>query len=173
MNTLRTLPLLRPSRSASPAPTTSDVQAQATPSMPPPVTASVSQGGRSRSVSRPLGGIQLLAGNGASTANTASAPSSKANSPPTSRPGVARTGSVVPMPVVGNGHANGAPGSGGVEPQGGFIDAISLRLNEQVNKTCLGVDFKARKGVKKGLGWSLGEAVVKWVAIRCPCEIDC
>ena len=44
---------------------------------------------------------------------------------------------------------------------GGVIDAIGLRLNEQVNKTCFGVDSLGRKGFKKGAGWVLGQAIVK------------
>ena len=41
------------------------------------------------------------------------------------------------------------------------MDVVGLRLNETVNKACAGVDFKAKKGFKKGSGWSVGETVVK------------
>jgi hypothetical protein len=41
------------------------------------------------------------------------------------------------------------------------MDVIGLRLTEAVNKACLGVDFKAKKGFKKWAGWNVGESIVK------------
>ena len=78
----------------------------------------------------------------------------------------------VPAP---NGKASGhtgisPPGSRSITPlpvasahpsEGATIDAIGLRLNEVVNRCLLGVDSKSLKGVRKGAGWGLGEAVVK------------
>lgn len=61
-------------------------------------------------------------------------------------------------PVLG-GNGGGASGVAGAEA--GYIDAIGLRLSEQVNRACLGVDFKAKKGFKRGVGWTLGEGVVR------------
>jgi hypothetical protein len=41
------------------------------------------------------------------------------------------------------------------------MDVIGLRLTEAVNKACIGVDYKAKKGLKKGSGWAVGESVVQ------------
>lgn len=41
------------------------------------------------------------------------------------------------------------------------MDVIGLRLNESVNKACLGVDAKAKKGFRKGSGWTVGDSVAK------------
>lgn len=41
------------------------------------------------------------------------------------------------------------------------MEVIGLRLNEVVNKACAGVDYKTKKGFKKGQGWTVGESVVK------------
>jgi len=41
------------------------------------------------------------------------------------------------------------------------MDVIGTRLNDTVNKSTVGIDFKTKKGVKKNVGWSIGEAVVK------------
>jgi len=54
-----------------------------------------------------------------------------------------------------------AGGDGTTTPQTGYMDVLGLRLNDSVNKACLGVDFKAKKGFKQGSGWGVGEAVVK------------
>jgi hypothetical protein len=43
------------------------------------------------------------------------------------------------------------------------MDVIGTRLNETVNKSTAGIDFKQKKGVKKNTGWSIGEAVVRLV----------
>jgi hypothetical protein len=41
------------------------------------------------------------------------------------------------------------------------MDVIGTRLNDTVNKSTAGVDFKQKKGVRKNVGWGIGEAVVK------------
>jgi hypothetical protein len=41
------------------------------------------------------------------------------------------------------------------------MDVIGLRINESVNKACLGVDAKAKKGFRKGAGWSVGESIAR------------
>lgn len=41
------------------------------------------------------------------------------------------------------------------------MDVIGLRLNETVNKACAGVDYKSKKGFRKGAGWSIGECVAQ------------
>ncbi|WVQ86230.1 hypothetical protein IAT38_008398 [Cryptococcus sp. DSM 104549] len=93
----------------------------------------------------------------------------KKPSPPGSRAGTPRV-PASPLPgavgpgaggagVAGAG-ANGV-GAGGEGPQGGYMDVIGLRLNEMVNKAIAGVDIKAKKGLKKGNGWAVGESVVK------------
>ncbi|WOO81937.1 uncharacterized protein LOC62_04G005449 [Vanrija pseudolonga] len=55
----------------------------------------------------------------------------------------------------------GLPGSGPETPQGGYMDAIGLRLADTVNKSCSGIDFKAKKGARKGAGWTIGEGIAK------------
>lgn len=72
-----------------------------------------------------------------------------------SLPGSSRSSGVVAGEVAAMPIAAEAPAGAG------FIDAIGLRLSEQVNKVCLGVDFKAKRGFKKNGGWTLGEAVVR------------
>jgi hypothetical protein len=41
------------------------------------------------------------------------------------------------------------------------MDVIGSRLNESVNKSTAGLDFKQKRGIKKNTGWSVGEAVVR------------
>jgi len=91
--------------------------------------------------------------NGATISPSQPLGSKKASSPPGSRsstPRVAQT----PLPTPN-------PDNGAL--QGGYMDVLGLRLNETVNKACAGVEFKAKKGFKKGSGWGVGEAVVKCV----------
>ncbi|TXT05974.1 hypothetical protein VHUM_03735 [Vanrija humicola] len=73
----------------------------------------------------------------------------KSTSPTGSRPATPRN-SVV-----------GLPGSGPETPHGGYMDAIGLRLADTVNKSCAGIDFKAKKGARKGAGWMIGESIAK------------
>jgi hypothetical protein len=174
MQSLRALPLLRPSRSNSTDPT-SRTASPAPPSTTPAVALStlnpaypqdeksvnlaersISAGGhpRSKSLPRPLAGLagfSLAPSSGGTPPSTAvptgngniAAPNGVKISPPGSR-------SVTPL-----------PGATGHSSEGATIDAIGLRLNEVVNRCLLGVDSKSMKGVRKGAGWGLGEAVVK------------
>lgn len=160
MNALRTLPILnRPSRPSSPAP-------PSTTTTPIPGTIPKPSDGndkpRSRSLSRQitdkvshlnLSGVPANT-NGSGTILT-SQPLGKAKgpTPPGTRPGTPRIAGT-PLPGTPVGDPNGAP-------QSGYMDVLGLRLNEAVNKACTGVDYKAKKGFKKGSGWSVGEAVVK------------
>jgi len=41
------------------------------------------------------------------------------------------------------------------------MDVIGLRLNENVNKACVGVDAKTKKGFRKGAGWAVGESIAR------------
>jgi hypothetical protein len=190
MQSLRALPLLRPSRSSSTDPTQPPGSRTASPAPPSTTTAtanglstlnpayaqddrtsrlnerSVSAGGhpRSKSLTRPLAGLAGLSLGGQSTNGNGTAtpvPSVPATanpmlngktgtSPPTSR-------SATPLPAVAPAHPS----------EGATIDAIGLRLNEIVNRCLLGVDPKALKGIRKGAGWGLGEAVVKYVQNFC------
>ncbi len=87
--------------------------------------------------------------NASSTITSTPAPPTGTLTPQTTGSGLG-LGSLAPAGTVGSGSGEGA-----------HIDAIGLRLNELVNKACLGVDFKLRKGMRRGVGWSLGEGVVK------------
>ncbi|WVQ97890.1 hypothetical protein IAU59_005007 [Kwoniella sp. CBS 9459] len=166
MNALRTLPILnRPSRPSSPAPPT----VQSATANGTTVQTNVDGKPRSRSLSRQVAdkvsSLQLSNGHGSMAPPASVAPSQplgsikKGTSPPGSRSVTPRVpaspgqganlalGGTVPEPAAG--------------PQAGYMDVIGLRLNEAVNKACAGVDFKAKKGFKKGNGWSVGENVVK------------
>ena len=165
MNALRTLPILhRPSRPASPAPPstqTTTATAQPPSALGLGILQSVSEPGkpRSRSLSRQVtdktatngtsSPIGITGINGATMAPPAQ--NGKRASPPGSRAPTPRLNST-PIPTGGDGTAT---------PQTGYMDVLGLRLNESVNKACLGVDFKAKKGFKQGSGWGVGEAVVK------------
>ncbi|KAJ9096106.1 hypothetical protein QFC19_007332 [Naganishia cerealis] len=181
MQAFKALPLMRPSRSSSPAPpvtTTANgdshpvtLNGTAFGNALPKVSRSASGPPRSRSIARPLGGLSL-AKEGALTphhtgpaglpAHHGVAPGISVNGVPngfktgTSPPGTrSSTPAMPPSASMGNLGVDNSTAAGGV------IDAIGLRLSEQVNKTCFGVDLKTRKGFKKGTGWTLGEAVVK------------
>ncbi|OCF42325.1 hypothetical protein I317_03829 [Kwoniella heveanensis CBS 569] len=162
MNALRTLPILnRPSRPSSPAPPT----VQSTTANGTTVATNADGKPRSRSLSRQVAdkvsSLQLSNGHGSMPPPASLAPAQKGGSPPGSRsvtprvppsPGPTASlalGGAVPEPTAAAG------------PQAGYMDVIGLRLNEAVNKACAGVDFKAKKGFKKGNGWSVGENVVK------------
>lgn len=154
MQALRTLPLLRPSRSSSPAPGTNaapTTQTQSTTvpgSMGPPTENGKP---RSRSLTKPLSSLHLSLG-GVPTSQPPTQPPTPA-AVPTSRPPTPKMAAAAlpagAAPVQDNGHP------------AGFMDAVGLRLNEQVNKACVGVDWKARKGFKKTAGWQVGESVIK------------
>ncbi|WWC87075.1 uncharacterized protein L201_001961 [Kwoniella dendrophila CBS 6074] len=164
MQALRTLPILnRPSRPSSPAPPT----VQSTTASGTAVVPNGDGKPRSRSLSRQVAdkvsSLQISNANGTSTPAATITPSQplgavkKGSSPPGSRPITPRS-SASPLP--------GAPAAVGLVPeptgiQAKHMDIIGLRLNEVVNKACAGVDSKAKKGFKKGNGWSVGEAVVK------------
>ncbi|KAK4685913.1 hypothetical protein P7C73_g4221, partial [Tremellales sp. Uapishka_1] len=138
MQALRTLPILnRPSRASSPAPQAPAVQ-PSQPVVAQPMGPPSDTNQRSRSLSRQV----------QSSLHISSAPPAAAITPPGSRPVTPRMASTA-LPTE---HGGG--------PQGGFMDVLGLRLNEIVNKACLGVDWKAKKCFKKGSGWSVGEAVV-------------
>ncbi|OCF37495.1 hypothetical protein I316_00619 [Kwoniella heveanensis BCC8398] len=162
MNALRTLPILnRPSRPSSPAPPT----VQSTTANGTTVATNADGKPRSRSLSRQVAdkvsSLQLSNGHGSMPPPASLTPAQKGGSPPGSRsvtprvppsPGPTASlalGGAVPEPTAAAG------------PQAGYMDVIGLRLNEAVNKACAGVDFKAKKGFKKGNGWSVGENVVK------------
>lgn len=172
---LRSLPLLRPSRphstdqsqlngsrTASPAPpstTTANVNALSTlnPAYADDRTTrlterSISAGGqpRGRSLTKPLSGLSglSLGANGHTTGATTPSPAPAPTSNAAVQPGKV-------SPPGGSGTATPVHG------ERATIDAISLRLNEMVNKSLLGVDMKQMKGVKKNNGWATGEAVVK------------
>ncbi|WWC67751.1 uncharacterized protein I206_101663 [Kwoniella pini CBS 10737] len=161
MQALRTLPILnRPSRPSSPAPPT----VQPTTAAGTPAATNIDGKPRSRSLSRQVAEkvSSLHATNGAIPAAVV-APSQpigapkKGLSPPGSRPITPRsTASPLPGVAAPNGATTETAGI-----QAKHMDVIGLRLNEVVNRACAGVDFKAKKGFKKGTGWSLGEAVVK------------
>lgn len=82
---------------------------------------------------------------------TLSQPLAKRPSPPGSRTSSPRS-TASPFPAATPGEQT---------PSGGYMDVIGLRLNETVNKASAGVDFKTKKGFKKGSGFAIGEAVVK------------
>ncbi|WVN89089.1 uncharacterized protein L203_104305 [Cryptococcus depauperatus CBS 7841] len=156
MNAFRTLPILhRPSRSSSPAPPT--VQPTNASGIP-----ASSEKRRSRSLSRQVAdkvsSLQLSTngnstptnGSMAPSSNTSSQPVGKRLSPPGSRSSTPNN-FASPLPTVTTGEG----------PANGYMDVISLRLNETVNKAIAGVDFNNKKGFKKGNGLLVGEAVVK------------
>ncbi|WVR04490.1 hypothetical protein IAU60_001494 [Kwoniella sp. DSM 27419] len=166
MNALRTLPILnRPSRPSSPAPpAVQSATANGTTAGPAP---NIDGKPRSRSLSRQVAdkvsSLQLSTnGHGHMPPPVSVVPSQplggikKGSSPPGSRPATPR---MAPSP------GPGVPATLGFQPdtspQAGYMDAIGLRLNEVVNKACAGVDYKAKKGFKKGNGWSVGESVAK------------
>ncbi|KAK8850702.1 hypothetical protein IAR55_004622 [Kwoniella newhampshirensis] len=160
MNAFRTLPILnRPSRPSSPAPPS----VQSTTANGVPTTSSDGKP-RARSLSRQVAdraASSLQISNGAMNPPATVITSQplggrKGTSPPVSRAATPRV-PASPLPGVA-----ALPG-GGADPstQAGYMDVIGLRLNEIVNKACAGVDYKAKKGFKKGNGWSVGESVVK------------
>lgn len=158
MHALKTLDILRPSRPASPAPPSTQVThstANGTTQQPiPTVGANGELKNRSRSLSRQLtdkvAGLHLNTGVPVVTSSVVSPETmngKKEISPPTSR---APTPRIPPttLPV------DTAPGAA-------YMDVLGLRLAEAVNKASAGVDYKTKKGFKKGNGWSVGEVVVK------------
>ena len=160
MNALRTLPILnRPSRPSSPAPASTQVTtttASGATTQPPIYPADESKP-RSRSLSRQVADkVSLLQisgapGNGAVISPSQPLGGKSMPTPPVSRASTPRIpSSPLPPPVTENG-----------TPQGGYMDVVGLRLNENVNKACAGVDWKAKKGFKKGSGWTVGESVIK------------
>ena len=158
MQALRTLPILnRPSRPSSPAPPSTHVTHVNGTTQQPSVAANGELKARSRSLSRHLSGAYSHAnGTDMSPPNTVPAPNgSKAPSPPLSRVATPRQSSA-PLP------ADAASGQGQtVAPATGYMDVLGLRLNEVVNKATAGIDYKTKKGFKKGCGWQVGEAIVK------------
>ncbi len=160
MNALRALPVLnRPSRPSSPAPASTQVTTMTAPgtTTQPPIIAPAPDKPRSRSLSRQVvdkvSALQLhnTPSHGVHLTHSQPLGSKQGPSPPSSRPVTPRTAQT-PLPTPG-------PESAG--PHAGYMDVLGLRLNEAVNKACAGVDFKAKKGFKKGFGWHVGEAVVK------------
>lgn len=155
----------RQSRPSSPSPAATQVtpaNANGYHSLPP-VEASASEPAkpRSRSLSRQVAervsNLQLSGPPRAASVLPSQPLGGKRVSPPSSRAPTPRIAST-PLPS-----APGTPLAPGMDgPQGGaFMEALGLRLNEQVNKACTGVDFKAKKGFRKGSGWGVGESVVK------------
>ncbi|WRT64954.1 uncharacterized protein IL334_001895 [Kwoniella shivajii] len=168
MQALRTLPILnRPSRPSSPAPPTVQSTTVSGTAMAPTGDGKPRSRSLSRQVADKVSSLQISNGNGvaqpASTI-TSSQPlgvAKNGHSPPGSRPVTPRS-SASPLPGAT------APAATVPEPAGlqsKHMDVIGLRLNEVVNKACAGVDFKAKKGFKKGNGWSVGEAVVNELPI--------
>lgn len=163
MNALRTLPILnRPSRPSSPAP-----QVTATTAVGSTAPGAGNSQVRSRSLSRNL--ADKVSGgsvNGVTPAMPVATPGSntpvvggltpqhtgkKSPSPPSSHPPTPRN-VATPLPGAINGEA-ALPAA--------YMDVIGTRLNEAVNKSTAGVDFKGKKGIKPHTGWNLGEAVVR------------
>ncbi|KAL7420840.1 hypothetical protein Q5752_004793 [Cryptotrichosporon argae] len=143
MHAIRGIPLIsRPSRSSSPAPTSSHVNATGTVTSPSAASIPLPPDGkpRSRSLSRQV--ADKLA---PPMTITPSQPLKKV-SPPSSRTATPRVPSS-PLP------SDPAPGSN--------MEVIGLRLNEVVNKACAGVDYKAKKAFRAGAGWSVGEAIIR------------
>lgn len=165
MNALRTLPILnRPSRPASPAPPgpTTQVTTSTATGHPSQPSGAADPRTRARSLSRQItdkvAGLQINQppnGAGVVVTITPSQPvgAKKGSSPPGSRP-------TTPWAAPGPLGPAAAP-SDAAAPQGGYMDVLGLRLNESVNKACVGVDYKAKKGFRKGAGWTVGESVVK------------
>ena len=169
MNTLRSIPILnRPSRPSSPAPPSTQTSHTTATAQPPslglgglavPVHHTASEPGkpRSKSLQRHVTDritslhVNGVSGNRMSPPQTAHA---ALPTPPISRSATPR--------VPHSGQMPGPPQSEVVAtPSSGYMDVVGLRLAESVNKACAGVDFKGRKGFKKGSGWSIGAAVVK------------
>lgn len=164
MNALRTLPILnRPSRPSSPAP-----QVTATTAVGSTAPGAGNSQVRSRSLSRNLadkvaGGsvngithatpIPTAGTNGFATPGglTPQHTGKKSPSPPSSHPPTPRN-IATPLPGATNGEMG---------PPAAYMDVIGTRLNEAVNKSTAGVDFKTKKGIKPHTGWNLGEAVVR------------
>ena len=141
MNAIRSLPLMnRPSRTSTPGPNVPvSGSAAVQPLGPPPVPEP-----RAR---HPL--AHVVAPAPVPAARSQSVGSKRVPSPPTSRAATPRH-SGTPLPP-----------SGTETPHGGYMDAIGLRLNETVNKACAGVDFKSKKGFRKGTGWTVGDGVTQ------------
>ena len=162
MNTLRALPILnRPSRPSSPAPGQAPTQTSTMTAFAQPTTIGLglqhtaSEPGkpRSKSLQRQVADrVSSFHANG--HANKSTSPSQPLGSGGPSPPG-----SRANTPKVPNGPL--PPGDPVSTPSSGHMDVIGLRLNDSVNKACAGVEFRARKGFRKGSGWAVGEAVVK------------
>lgn len=143
MNAIRSLPLInRPSRSSSPAP--SHVTAQGLTMLPPTGTANGKAAANAN-----LAGLSV---NGSAPGNAvprSSSANKRGNSPTSSRAGTPHSVAI------------SSPLPGAEKPQTGYMDIVSMRLNDSVNKACAGVDFKAKKGFKKGAGWSISECIAR------------
>jgi hypothetical protein len=163
MNALRTLPILnRPSRPTSPAPSTPQVTATNAVGSSASGNAQVRSRSLSRNLADKVAGIQINSnGNGSmpppATAMTSQHTGKNSPSPPNSHPPTPRN---VASPLPG-------PANGDIAPPTAYMDVIGTRLNESVNKSTAGVDFKQKKPIKKNVGWSVGEAVVRWVSSCC------
>ncbi|RXK39399.1 hypothetical protein M231_03352 [Tremella mesenterica] len=143
MQAFRTLPILnRPSRPSSPVPAVTQISntnatginGEAKP--------------RSRSLNKQMNEMvaSLHIDNAEVNGTTAISPSlplGRKPSPPSSRPAT---------PALA---AEAAAGGGG------HMDAILLRLNETVNKALAGADSKAKRGIQRDAGWTVGRKVVK------------
>lgn len=162
MQALRTLPILnRPSRPSSPAPPSTHVTHVNGTTQQPSLPANGELKARSRSLSRHLSGAYTaVSTSDMPPPGTVPAPANgmngaKAPSPPLSRVATPRQ-SAAPLPADMSG-----TGQGTVAPATGYMDVLGLRLNEVVNKATAGIDYKHKKGFKKGCGWQVGEAIVK------------
>lgn len=155
MNALRTLPILnRPSRPTSPAPSTAQVNTTSAVGSSAPGLSQVRSRSLSRNLADKVAGMQINGSvppptNGLTPQHTGSG--KKSPSPPTSHPPTPRN---IAAPLPG-------PANGDIAPPTAYMDVISSRLNESVNKATAGLDFKQKKGIKKYTGWNVGEAVVK------------
>ena len=155
MNALRTLPILnRPSRPTSPAPSTTQVTTTNAVGSSTPGNAQVRSRSLSRNLADKVAGIQIN-GNGTmpppAAAMTPQHTGKKTPSPPNSHPPTPRNATPA-LPGTANGD---------IAPPTAYMDVISTRLNESVNKSTAGIDFKQKKGIKKHTGWTVGEAVVR------------
>lgn len=153
MNALRTLPILnRPSRPTSPAPSTPQVNATNAVGSSAAGNAQVRSRSLSRNLADKVAGIQINGGMPPPTpAMTPQHTGKKSPSPPSSHPPTPRNGATA-LP---------GPANGDIAPPTAYMDVIGTRLNESVNKSTAGIDFKQKKGIKKNAGWGIGEAVVR------------
>lgn len=149
MNAIRSLPLInRPSRTPTPAPAVQASGAAAVPPLgPPPVPEP-----RARNPHHPIAQTSVPpAATVVPRSQSVGAMPRKA-SPPNSRSATPRIASTATLP----GSATEMPHQGG-----GHVDAIGLRFNEAVNRALIGVDAKAKKGFRKGAGWTVGESIAQ------------